>query len=37
MDSACGTHGEKRNACWEKLQERDDLEDIGVDGMITLK
>jgi len=37
---ACCTVGERRGTCrvwWEKLKERDDLEDLGIDGRIILK
>ena len=37
---ACSTYGERRGTCrirLENLRERDHLEDLGVDGRITLK
>jgi len=39
---ACGTYGEGRGdlytgSCWGNLRERDQLEDLGVDGRTTLK
>jgi hypothetical protein len=40
MGGACGTEGDKRSAyrfSEEVLLERDHLEDIGLDGRITLK
>jgi len=35
MGGACSTYGEKRGVCrfwWENLQEKDHLEDPGIDG-----
>ena len=37
MDEACSTYGGEQRFWWGNLRERDILEDLGVEGRITLR